>query len=180
MSFTSLGMSNGNFKNWVLFFIFYIRIGSHSRGSCPLLWEGLRHAVGGGTSNQEHGDLFRQWISMVPLQEWSAKREAFAIQGQFWQGTGGDLGSWWISVRASQKSPVGVLAGQQSLLQSARRDGLMAGKSISDDKALWLFLGTCIKMLTCHTFYVCSPGHCPPPHRSTPFKRYPQTHENSI
>lgn len=55
MSFTSLGKSDGNFKNWVLFFFFNVRIGTHSRGTGPLLGEGPRHAAGGGTSNQELG-----------------------------------------------------------------------------------------------------------------------------
>lgn len=43
MSFTLLGISDDNFKNWARFFFSSIRIGSHSRGTGSLLGEGLRH-----------------------------------------------------------------------------------------------------------------------------------------
>lgn len=42
------------------YFLKNIIIGSRSRGTCPPAREGLTHAAGGGTANQEHGDLVTQ------------------------------------------------------------------------------------------------------------------------
>lgn len=53
MSFTSLGMSDGNFKNWILFFFLMLELVHIQEAQAP-------PATGGGTSNQELGDLVRQ------------------------------------------------------------------------------------------------------------------------
>lgn len=111
MSFTSLGMSDGHLKSWDLFFFLKKdnRSGLCSRSLSLLLGEGLRPAAEGQTSNQELGGPGDARDPMGALQGWSAKREAFAIQSQLWQKTGGDLGSPLASERGSQ-GPVGVPA----------------------------------------------------------------------
>lgn len=101
MSFASLGMSDGNFKDGVLFFKYYnwFTFKRHMpparRGAptCSWWWDSKPGAWGSGYTINPDGGITR----MV------SHEGCVCNTGPFWQGTGGDLGSWLTSERASQE-----------------------------------------------------------------------------
>lgn len=154
-------------------YCFYIRIGSHSRGTCPLLGEGLRHAAGGGTSNQEHGTLLHNKSWWQHCRDGQLRGRHLQYKASFDRAQVAILAADWLQTEPV-KNPCGCASRGQSLPKIARRVGMMVSKHISDGKVLWQFLGTCIKMFTCHIFYFCFPRHFLPPQRPAPFNGHPR------
>lgn len=106
MSFASLGMSDGNFKDWVLFFKYHnwFTFKKHmppaGRGAptCSWWWDSKPGAWGPGYTINPGGGI-----------AWMVSHEGCVCNtGPFWQGTGGDFGSWLTSERASQ-NPCGCV-----------------------------------------------------------------------
>lgn len=154
-------------------YCFYIRIGSHSRDTCPLLGEGLRHAAGGGTSNQEHGTSLHNKSWWHHCRDGQLRGRHLQYKASFDRAQVAILAADWLQTEPV-KNPCGCASSGQSLPKIAGRDGMMVSKHISDGKVLWQFLGTCIKMLTCHISYFCFPRHLLPPHRPTLFNGHPR------
>lgn len=104
MSFPSLGMSDGHLKSWDLFFFFFKkRQWFMFKKPIPLARTGTQASSWGPDFKPGAWGPGGAADPMGALQGWSAKREAFAIQSQLWQKTGGDLGRPLASEREAAK-----------------------------------------------------------------------------
>lgn len=153
------------------YFFFNIIIGSHSRGHMPSARRGA-HTCSWWLGQQTR--RMGTWLHNKPGWGHCKHGQPWGMRLRYRALLTGDRWWSWLRDPASEsqpRTPVGVLAGGQSLPKSAERDGVMASKPISDGQVPWQSLGTCIKMPTHHISYFCSPRRF---HASsfTPFNRH--------